>query len=298
MEKDARYFIVGLLVSIGLIALVMFTIWLAGTQDTKNRETYTVYFTDPVSGLNKGASVQYRGVEVGKVLSIRLSDDREDLIKVDIAVDETTPIRGTTKATLALLGITGLVYVELTTEPGDTKPPRNIEGEEHPVLEGSGTQVAKILQDIPKITQEILEVAEKLNQFFDEEHTALLSQTLKNAENLSRDMNGLLSEENVGYATATMENFSKVSADAKNIADRFEQTANEIEQAVQSLNNMVSSNQANVNRFTGEGLSNLTRTTKEAEKTVESIRSVTEKLRRDPSQIIYRPSSSGVEIDK
>jgi phospholipid/cholesterol/gamma-HCH transport system substrate-binding protein len=298
MEKDARYFIVGLLVSIGLITLVMFIIWLAGAQDTKNREIYTVYFTDPVSGLNKGASVQYRGVDVGKVLDIRLSKNREDLIKVNIAVDDTTPIRATTQATLAMLGITGLVYVELTTEPGDVKAPQRIQGEEHPVLQGSGTQVAKILQDIPKITQEILQVAEKLNQFFDAEHTELLSQTLKNTESLSRDLNGLLSEDNVRHASETMENFSQISADAKDIADRFEQTANEIEEAVRALNDMVSSNQANVNRFTGEGLQSLTRTTKEAEKTVESIRSVTDQLRRDPSQIIYRPNSNGVEIEK
>lgn len=298
MEKDARYFIVGLMVSIGIIVLVTFTIWLAGGQDKQSREMYTVYFTDPVSGLNRGASVQYRGVEVGKVLAIRLSDDREDLIKVDIAVHETTPIRANTDATLAMLGITGLVYMELTTEPGDSAPPQKISGEEFPVLQGSGTQVAKILQDIPMITKEILEVAEKLNEFFDEENTSLLSQTLKNTENLSRDLNGLLSTDNVQNASVMMNNFSEASADVKGIAERFERTADEIEEAVAALNTMVSSNQQNVNRFTGEGLASITRTTKEAEKTVESIRSVTDKLRRDPSQIIYRPNSNGVEIEK
>lgn len=298
MEKDANYFIVGVLVSIGMISLVAFVLWLAGTHENQNRHPFTVYFTDPVSGLNKGASVQYRGVEVGKVLDVRLSDEREDLIKVDISIDDTTPIRASTQATLAMFGITGMVYVELSTEPGDTTPPPHPEEENYPVLKGNGTQVAKIMQDIPMITKEILEVAEKLNKFFDEEHTLLLSQTLKNTESLSRDLNGLLSDTNIQNASATIENFSAASQDFKDIASRFDQTANEIEEAVKALNTMVSSNQQNVNRFTGEGLANLTKTTKEAEKTVKSIRSVTDKLRRDPSQIIYRPNSDGVEIDK
>lgn len=116
MEKDARYFIVGLVVSIGMIALVGFVLWLAGTHESQDREMYTVYFTDPVSGLKEGASVQYRGVEVGKVLGVRLSNSREDLIKVDIAVKEATPIGQSTTASLEMFGITGLVYMELTTE--------------------------------------------------------------------------------------------------------------------------------------------------------------------------------------
>lgn len=298
MEKDANYFIVGVLVSIGMISLVAFVLWLAGTHENQNRHPFTVYFTDPVSGLNKGASVQYRGVEVGKVLGVRLAEEREDLIKVDISIDDTAPIRASTQATLAMFGITGMVYVELSTEPGDTTPPPRMKDEDYPVLKGNGTQVAKIMQDIPMITKEILEVAEKLNKFFDDEHTTLLSQTLKNTESLSRDLNGLLSDENIQNASSTIENFSAASQDFKDIAARFDQTANEIEEAVKALNTMVSSNQQNINRFTGEGLSNLTKTTKEAEKTVQSIRSVTDKLRRDPSQIIYRPNSDGVEIDK
>ena len=155
MEKDARYFTVGLLVSIGVIALVAFTLWLVGGDKGANKERYTVYFMDPVSGLTEGASVQYRGVEVGKVIEIRLSEKREDLIKVDITVEEETPIAQSTEATLAMFGITGLVYMELTTETGDRTPPSEIQGEEYPVLKGNGTQLAKIFQDIPQITKQV-----------------------------------------------------------------------------------------------------------------------------------------------
>ncbi len=298
MEKDARYFIVGLVVSIAMIALVGFVLWLAGTHESQDREIYTVYFTDPVSGLKEGASVQYRGVEVGKVLRVRLSSSREDLIKVNIAVQEATPIGQSTTASLEMFGITGLVYMELSTETGETRPPQTVPGEPYPVIKGSGTQLAKILEDIPMITEQVLEVVEKLNSFFDPKHTALLSQTLENTERLSRDLNGLLTPANVNNASTTIENFSEASADFKDIAERFDQTASEIERAVASLNEIVSSNKDNINRFTGEGLNNITETSREAEKAAEAIREMSEKLKRDPSQLIYRPRSSGVEIEK
>jgi phospholipid/cholesterol/gamma-HCH transport system substrate-binding protein len=298
MEKDARYFIVGLVVSIGMIALVGFVLWLAGTHKSQDREIYTVYFTDPVSGLKEGASVQYRGVEVGKVLAVRLSHSREDLIKVDIAVKESTPIGESTTALLEMFGITGLVYMELTTEPGETRPPQRIPGEQYPVITGSGTQLARIIEDIPMITQQVLEVVEKLNEFFDPKHTALLSQTLENTERLSRDLNGLLTSENVNNASTTIENFSQASEDFKTMAERFDQTASEIERAVASLNEIISGNKNNINRFTSEGLDNITKTSREAEKAAKAIREMSEKLNRDPSQIIYKPQSSGVEIEK
>ena len=89
--------------------LFWFTIWIAGHGDARKYERFTVYFTDPVNGLRESASVQYKGVEVGKVIDIRLTPERNDLIKVDIEVEENTPIYAGTKASLAMMGITGMM---------------------------------------------------------------------------------------------------------------------------------------------------------------------------------------------
>ena len=47
MEKEANYFTVGVFVSVTLLALVGFSIWLAGVHDLGHHDRYTVYFTDP-----------------------------------------------------------------------------------------------------------------------------------------------------------------------------------------------------------------------------------------------------------
>src|SRR4030095_6852893 len=67
MEKNANYFIVGLFVSLALLALVGFTIWLMGAGDFSQKQRYTIYFTDTVSGLVNEAVVKYQGVNVGRI---------------------------------------------------------------------------------------------------------------------------------------------------------------------------------------------------------------------------------------
>ncbi|MGZ9097062.1 MAG: MlaD family protein [Micavibrio sp.] len=298
MEKDAKYFIVGVFVSLGIVALISFTIWMAGSSGSENYERFTVYFTDPVSGLNEGASVQYKGVQVGKILDIRLAPERKDLIKVDIEVEENTPIRAGTRATLALLGITGMVYMELTTELTDTEPAHFVAGERYPVIQGSGTQLAKLFEDIPQITEQIMEISEKLNGLLNEENMASIDAALINIEKITRDMNGLLSTENVANASIILTNFSESSKDVKVMIERFEETADEIDQAVNAISAVVTKNEASISQFTQEGLSQITAMTREVRKMAESIRETADNLNEDPSQILYQPTYRGVEIAK
>jgi phospholipid/cholesterol/gamma-HCH transport system substrate-binding protein len=203
MEKDAKYFVAGLFVSLTLLALVVFVIWLAGIHRTGDYVRYTIYFTDPVSGLNKEGSVRYNGVEVGKILAMRLATNRSDLVKVDIEVEESTPIHGKTTAKIAMQGITGLNYIELSTEVTDKTSLPRLPDEKYPVLKGTGNMLSTFLDELPKMSQQFLETL------------------------------------------AAIDELSKGSA-----------------------------------------------------KTVESIRALTDKLKEDPSQVVYPPSRKGVEIPK
>lgn len=152
MEKDANYFLVGIFVSVSLIALVGFSIWLAGKHDFANYERYTIYFTDPVNGLDDEATVKYKGVEVGKIEALRLTPKRTDLVKADIKVKEGTPMRAGTVAIIETQGITGQSYVDLATPSNDVNPPPRVEGEKYPVVKGTGSRLAKFLDSLPQLS--------------------------------------------------------------------------------------------------------------------------------------------------
>lgn len=298
MEKDAKYFVVGVFVSLCLAGLLAFVIWIAGKHDNHDYVHYTVYFTDSVSGLKEGATVSYKGVDVGKVTNIRLAHERKDLIKADIEVINTTPVRAKTNASLAVLGVTGLVFMDLTTDADDTQPVPRIKGEPYPVLQGNGTQLAKLFQDIPAITQQVLEMARKINKLMDDRNMESLDATLSNVQEMTHSINALLSAENVANVSITLDNFSHSSEDLKDMVQRFEKTADEIDKTVASINRVVTKNEGNVNRFGQDGLNQITSMTREAQKTAESIRRAADKLNQDPSQILYKPSNQGVEIAK
>ena len=154
MEKEANYFTVGIFVSAALLALVGFGIWLMGAPSGGPTTNYTVYFTDPVSGLADEAVVKYKGVDVGKVSALRLSPERNDLVKVDIQVADDTPVRAGTTASIAIQGITGQSYIELATASGDTAPPQRVEGEQYPVLKGTGSQLGKFFDTLPGMSKD------------------------------------------------------------------------------------------------------------------------------------------------
>ena len=298
MEKNSRYFVVGVFVMLSLLALTMFTIWIAGTHDVRNYQRYTIYFKDPVSGLKDAAIVQYRGVEVGRVRDVRLASARNDLIKVDIEVDETTPISRSTEASLAQQGFTGIVYIDLTTREGDKEPPQVVEGEEYPVITGRGTQLSKLFQDVPEISKQILELSKKLNTVFDEETVATLKTTFQNIEKMSNDMNGLLSEENINNTTITLRNAASASEDVDQMVERFNRTADQMDQAVSTLNAILEENRGDINRFAGSGLNEITEMSRETKKMAESVRRLADKLEQEPSRLIYQPNYRGVEIKK
>lgn len=298
MEKNSRYFIVGLFVTVTFLALTIFVIWLAGKHDLRDYERYTVYFSDPISGLKTSALVQYRGVEVGRVKAIRLSPDNNSLIKVDIEVVEDTPVSKSTVASLATLGITGIVYVELTTQEGDQTPPEIVKGEDFPVIAGKGATLSKLFQDMPRITDQILQLSEKLNTMFDADTIASMQSTFKNVEALSKDLNGLLSEENVGNTTIALQNIAASSQSVDQIVERFNKTANEMDKAVTTLNSILTDNRRNIDKFAGSGLNQITEMSRETKQMAESIRRLADKLEQEPSRLLYQPNYRGVEIKK
>ena len=128
-------------------------------------DRYTVYFTDPISGVYNEAVVKYKGVDVGKVVALRLTPDRSDLIKVDIEVKDSTPIRAGTTAKVEMQGVTGQSYIELSTERADDKPPLQVADETYPVLKGSGSQLAKFIDDLPKVSKDLQTALSAIDQF-------------------------------------------------------------------------------------------------------------------------------------
>jgi phospholipid/cholesterol/gamma-HCH transport system substrate-binding protein len=112
METDKRYFFEGLFIIFFSVAAAFFAVWL-GSPGRHDDVLYRIHFREAVSGLSVGDPVKFRGVDVGTVKSLRIDPEDSRLVLVDLRLRKETPVKTDTRASLALKGITGVVYIEL-----------------------------------------------------------------------------------------------------------------------------------------------------------------------------------------
>jgi phospholipid/cholesterol/gamma-HCH transport system substrate-binding protein len=298
MEKGGHYFIVGLFVTAAIFALIGFSIWLAGDHNKKDYDYYTLQFHESVGGLEEGAAVTYKGVRVGQVMKVYLLPTHIDIIEAKIGVEKSTPVRAHTEARLDMQGITGLVRINLDTDAGDTEPPPVPQGRKYPVLQAKGSQVMKAFADLPELLRHAKAIAEKLDQVLDPDTMTAARQAVQNVQNLTRDLNGLLAQGNVDNVSQLLNNLSVSSAQLPEMIARLNKAADSMESAAQQVDRVVTRNKGHIDRFASEGLPQITGFSKEAKDAATSLRGLADKLKENPSQVLYPPAAHGVEIPK
>src|SRR5665213_2522707 len=85
MEREARYAAVGAFVLLVIAMAALFVYWYADSRERRTYVRYEVYFDGTVSGLARGAPVRYLGVEVGRVVRMRI--DPRNSSRVEVVVD-------------------------------------------------------------------------------------------------------------------------------------------------------------------------------------------------------------------
>ena len=111
MENKAHALAAGAFVLLVSALLVALALWL--TRDVALRTVYEISTRERVTGLQAQAAVRFRGIPVGKVLSIDFDPKIPGNVLVRISVDDATPITESTFATLGFQGVTGLSFVQL-----------------------------------------------------------------------------------------------------------------------------------------------------------------------------------------
>src|SRR6201981_2073854 len=116
MEREANYAAVGAFVLLVTLTGALFVYWYSDTREHRDYNRYEIYFTGSVSGLEKGAAVRYLGVPVGRVNDLRTDPRDSSRAEVIVDIDSSTPISEQTVAALALQGVTGLLYIDLSED--------------------------------------------------------------------------------------------------------------------------------------------------------------------------------------
>ena len=112
METRANFVLIGAFTLAVLAAAIGFVFWFQHLHDAKQRQPLRIVFEGSASGLRKGGSVNFGGIRIGEVTSLKLDNPRRVIAMT--RVDRDAPIRKDTLAGLEFQGLTGIASIALT----------------------------------------------------------------------------------------------------------------------------------------------------------------------------------------
>lgn len=118
MASTKTKFAVGLFVAGGISIALLAIIWLGATRYFEKGQYYVAYFNESVQGLDKDSPVKYRGVTIGRTVTIGVAPDSK-LIEVVLKIESGQKLGGDIVAQLKPVGITGSMFIELDQKKRD-----------------------------------------------------------------------------------------------------------------------------------------------------------------------------------
>ncbi len=311
METRANYVLSGAFVLLAAAALMLFTLWIAGTPLNRSYDTYDVVFEGPVNGLIEGGEVRFNGIKVGEVT--RLSLDRNDPNRViaRIRIDAETPVRTDSVAELNFLGITGVTFIQIRAgspdaallEPEDFQPP--------PVIRTERTALDELFQGGQDLLTVTGDAINRVNEALSDENVAHVTAILANlelaSEKIARD-GGLIDsaqsalksldkaavaiEEAGNSVTTTVESVDddvrQLVTEANEIVAALGPAAADVRRTIENINGTVSQINKELTPSAGRALEQISTATLDIRAMMVRIQSLLNEIEQDPSRFVYR----------
>jgi phospholipid/cholesterol/gamma-HCH transport system substrate-binding protein len=309
MEREANYVAVGAFILLVVAMAVGFVLWYTDTNDSRDYDLYEIYFTGSVSGLDRGSPVRYLGVDVGRVR--RLSIDKHDASRIVVVaeIDREAPISSATRASLGLQGVTGLLFINLKEVPNVNKVVPLAMGERYPVIDSIASDFDVFLSSLPELMGRANEILARVGRVFSDDNLQALADTVKSlraataglpqtSQNITKLVDELRSTvKELDGAAQTLRGISDDARPEVKVAlERLTQTANNLAQASERMDRFTQKSEVQLGHFSEQGLFELERLVRETRSAAREFRDLSRSLRENPSQILYEPPASGVEI--
>ena len=301
MEREANYTAVGAFVLLIATMGGLFVYWYAGSGDARDYRRYEIYFEGSVSGLNRGSTVRYLGVEVGKVAAIRIDQRAADRVQVITDIDSRTPISETTLASLSLQGVTGLLYIDLLANAPSARKMPPVPSEKYPVIDSVRSNFDLFLSSLPDLVGRASAVLsdkniESITKTLDsiEQGAASLPDTLRDARQVVAELKATLVD--VRAAAAGARQFMDSSGpELTAAAERFRVLADNLAKTTGHLDKLMTDHREDLGLFLRDSLPEMERLLRDSRVAAQEFRELSRSLKADPSQLLYEPSYKGVE---
>ena len=187
MEPDARYTIVGAFVVGGVVAIVLFILWITETASNESSTDYAIYFKEQnLDGLQINSNVTMKGIKVGSVDSVAIAPTNIEQVRVVVRILDGTPIKADTQATIQRNLLTGLASIDLVGSTQGSGPlEATLPDEPFVVIPAGRSKIEVVAKSLPDVFSNVSSIAERVNAFLSPENQQAFAASLKNIEQVS-----------------------------------------------------------------------------------------------------------------
>jgi phospholipid/cholesterol/gamma-HCH transport system substrate-binding protein len=261
----------------------------SGTPETR---TYVIVSPYSVGGLEARSAVKYKGLKVGSVKSIRFAPDDPEEVEVRIGVYPNAYVTRATYAKLAMQGITGGSYIQLSNS--DDKP--------HTQLPTSDNKPARIpmkrglMQLLSDSAQSDLkginEAVASVNKLLNDENRRRIAQTITALQKASERLAAL--EKAVSPAVRSL---PKLTADSDKALEQTRgllrdarDAARQVADAAKQLSRISQSGKRLVDATSEDALPRVEALTRRLNRASSDIDRLVRQLRRQPQSLLLGSS--------
>jgi phospholipid/cholesterol/gamma-HCH transport system substrate-binding protein len=310
METRAHYVAIGAfvlaLVFLGFTAVL----WLAGTQFAVSYQHYDIYFKGPVTGLSKGARVDYNGIPVGQVSDIEIDPSNVEQVRVTVEIKSEVVIKEDCAANIETNILSGVSYVLITRGTQEAKVLTAQGGQRYPVIRSRRSTLASISARGPQLLEKLDDILDHLDDILDEHNRTALTATLDNVNKLSSTLAEHADDVTklVADADDTMKKLGALAQAANKLADNIDanyatpeiknqliELAKSIEQTSRQLDVVLQDARPGVRTLSQQTVGDFNALISEARQFISGLSRVAAQLERDPTRLLFGDRREGYQ---
>jgi phospholipid/cholesterol/gamma-HCH transport system substrate-binding protein len=310
MEKNANYALVGLSSLILFIGLVVFVVWLARLQFTRDNDVYEILFQGPVRGLNQGGEVHFNGIKVGEVTKIALDRTDPSRVLAEARVTSDVPIRVDSYATLEPQGITGVNYIQITAGTPSKPLLKDVTPKDKiPVIRSQRSALSDLLEGGGTVLTRTIEALDRINRVLSDQNIKNFSASVSDAQAITaevRERKSIIADaqkaiQDIDTATQQVTELTRssrqiVDTDGRRAVSNVADAAQEAKQTAAAAGAMIGKLQGPTSDFATNGLPQVTAAVIELQSAAESLQRLVDEIQTSPSSVIGKPAAEEVKV--
>lgn len=265
-----------LVLGVGSAALV---IWMeSGPPRT---EIYEIVSPYDVGGLSPAAPVWFKGVEVGRVKSVRLDTEQKDRVRIVIAVGPDVPITHSTWASVSSEGLAGTKYVALdddgtSGEPLETSP-------DHPArIPARRGLLQAAEQSGRELLHELDQAAERVDALLDSANREHLAEALAGFDRAARRLATL-----EAALRPTVERLPRITEETSRTLAESRDLVAQLREDAQVLHDTSQSADEATRRFASDTLPRLDHLLGDLDRATRQVDALARELERAPQSVLF-----------